>query len=243
MGGAEGMMPKTVAIVQSNYIPWRGYFDLIRSCDEFILFDDVQFTKRDWRNRNQIKTSRGLIWLSIPVNSKGKYFQNICDTTISDRSWAKSHWTTISQNYGRAECFEAIESWLAPLYQQAEEIERLSDLNFLFLKAICDFLKIQTKISFSMDYKISSVEKNERLLSLCKAAGAERYLSGPSAKVYLDPAFFRKEGVEVAFIDYSKYPNYPQLNGDFAPFVSILDLIFNTGSRARDYFRGSDSQD
>src|SRR5262245_18843047 len=95
----EGMAHKSVAIVQSSYIPWKGYFDLIRAADEFILLDDVQFTKRDWRSRNRIKTKDGLHWLSIPVLTKGRYDQRISDTTIADASWSERHWHTIHNAY------------------------------------------------------------------------------------------------------------------------------------------------
>ena len=99
------MPHRRVAIVQSSYIPWKGYFDLIRAADEFILLDDVQFTKRDWRSRNRIKTKDGLHWLSIPVHTKGRYEQRILDATVSDPSWAVRHWQTIQGAYARAPHF------------------------------------------------------------------------------------------------------------------------------------------
>src|SRR5206468_6739176 len=127
--------PKTVAIVQSNYIPWKGYFDIIRRVDEFILFDSMQFTRRDWRNRNKVKTKDGLLWLTIPVNVKGKYFQKINEVTVSDPGWAAQHWATVRLAYARAPHFADYAGTVEALYQEAAGLERLSDVNHLFLKS------------------------------------------------------------------------------------------------------------
>src|SRR5687767_6291071 len=132
-------MSKTVAIVQSNYIPWKGYFDLIDRADEFILLDDVQYTRRDWRNRNRIKTPRGLEWLTIPVEVKGKYHQSIKETVVSDPDWPRRHWSTISQHYARAPFFPLYRERLEELYLTTTE-RFLSDVNHRFLVALCDVL-------------------------------------------------------------------------------------------------------
>src|SRR5215204_4466106 len=112
---------KKVAIVQSNYIPWKGYFDLINLVDEFILFDDMQYTRRDWRNRNIIKTSAGPKWLTIPVAVKGNYFQSIQDTTISDPRWARKHWESIVHSYAKAKSFAMYRDVFEALYLTCEE--------------------------------------------------------------------------------------------------------------------------
>jgi WbqC-like protein len=129
MRHCPGMPPRTmkkVAIVQSNYLPWKGYFDLVNSVDEFILYDDMQFTRRDWRNRNLVKTPRGMEWLTIPVIAKGRYLQNICDTWISDLDWGARHWLTLVHNYSKAPFFELYRPILEPLYRRKER--RLSGL-------------------------------------------------------------------------------------------------------------------
>ena len=138
---------RKVAIVQSNYIPWEGYFDLINSVDEFILFDDMQYTKRDWRNRNKIKTSQGLIWLTIPVQVKGKYFQAINDTEISDQTWNQVHWKSILNNYVNANYFSDYKEIFEDLYLNCNE-QFLSQINYRFLTRICDILGIKTQISW-----------------------------------------------------------------------------------------------
>jgi hypothetical protein len=221
---------KAVAIVQSNYVPWKGYFDLIRAVDEFILFDDMQYTRRDWRNRNRIKTPQGGLWLTIPVESKGKYLQKICETAISDPGWPTQHWKTIGQFYAKAPYFGQYREPLEQLYRGCHA-KYLSQVNHLFLTAICQVLGITTRLSWSMDY--SAVEgKTERLVSLCKQAGAAKYVSGPAARDYIDPAQFAAAGIELEYFDYSGYPEYHQLYPPFRHDVSIVDLILNEGPNA-----------
>jgi hypothetical protein len=127
---------KKIAILQSYYIPWRGYFDMIAAVDEFILYDDMQFTRRDWRNRNKIKTPKGEQWLSVPVQVKGKYHQKIKETQIDGSAWQKSHWGTLRQNYSKAQFFDEIASWLEPLYTN-QNYSNLSQMNRNFIEAIC----------------------------------------------------------------------------------------------------------
>lgn len=222
-------MGKTVAILQSNYIPWKGYFDLINSVDEFVIFDEMQFTRRDWRNRNKIKTANGLQWLTIPVEAKGKYAQKISETKISDRNWTKKHWHSLQHAYAKAPCFAEFAEEIARLYARAAELAFLSEVNYLFMCALCEILGITTKFSFDRDYGVIA-GKSERLLDLVQKAGGSLYLSGPAAKDYLDEIVFQNAGVMVEWMDYSGYPEYPQLHGGFKHEVSILDLIFNVGA-------------
>ena len=228
-------MSKSVAIIQSNYIPWKGYFDIISKVDHFLLYDDMQYTKRDWRNRNQIKTPQGLFWLTIPTEVKGKFTQKICETKISDKAWIDQHWQTIRHNYRKAPCFNESENFFADLYERATS-PMLSEVNFLFLTEICKFIEIPTRIEFSMNYPVSE-GKSERLLDLCKQLGATKYLSGPAAKDYLDTSIFNAAGVQVEFMDYSGYPPYRQLHGEFVHNVSIVDLIMNEGKDAARFLR------
>lgn len=226
---------KKIAIVQSNYIPWKGYFDLINMVDEFILFDDAQYTRRDWRNRNIIKTPSGLKWLTIPVEVKGKYLQKINETKIADSAWAKKHWAIIVHNYTKAKYFREYRELFESLYLGRTE-NYLSHINYRFIREICGLLNITTRISWSMDYPI--VEgKNERLIALCEAVGANHYVSGPSAKVYIDESLLGAAGIRVSYMDYSGYPVYEQLYGKFEHAVTILDLIFNEGRAAPQFMK------
>jgi hypothetical protein len=228
-------MNKSIAILQSSYIPWKGYFDMINLVDEFILFDDVQYTRRDWRNRNKIKTSKGAVWLTIPVKVKGKYTQKIKDTIVSDSKWSKKHWKMILHNYSKAKFFNRYKMQLEHLYHEIDD-RFLSQINYRFIAAICDILDVDTEISWSMDYSI--VEgKTERLIDLCKQANANSYISGPAAKSYIDKRLFREEGIALQYMDYSNYPEYNQLYPPFDHHVSILDLIFNEGPNAVNYMK------
>lgn len=232
-------MSKKVLIVQSSYIPWKGYFDLVNRADEFILYDDMQYTRRDWRNRNLIKTPNGLLWLTIPVQVKGKYFQRICDTKINDPSWGEKHWKSISQNYSRARYFKDYREFFERLYLGTNE-EYLSRVNYMFIREICGILGIATKLTWSMDYHLPAEEglrKTERLVALCKAANATHYISGPSARDYIVRELFDREEIELSYMDYAGYPEYPQLYGKFEHGVSIIDLIFNEGPNATKFMK------
>ncbi len=226
---------KKVAILQSNYIPWKGYFDIINMVDEFILYDDVQYTRRDWRNRNKIKIPSGSKWLTIHVDVKGKYLQSIKDTKISDLRWNQKHWKEIVHNYSKAKYFSEYKDVFEELYLGANDI-LLSNINYRFLAAICNILEIETKMTCSMDYDLIE-SKTERLVDLCKQVGADEYISGPSAKGYIDEDMFEKEGISLSYMDYSGYPEYPQLFPPFEHAVSIIDLIFNEGPGAQKYMK------
>lgn len=224
-----------LAISQSNYIPWKGYFDCINSVDEFILYDDMQYTRRDWRNRNKIKTKDGVQWVTIPVDVKGKYFQKINETTINDASWAETHWRTIANSYAKAPYFNDYKEIFEKLYLGNTETY-LSKVNYNFLSAICEILGIKTKLLWSSDFELVD-GKTERLLDLCIKRDATKYISAPAAQAYMDLSIFNNEGIEVEFMDYSGYPEYKQLHGEFDHAVSIIDLIFNEGPNATKFMK------
>lgn len=225
---------KRVAILQSNYIPWKGYFDMIAAVDEFILYDEMQYTKNDWRNRNQIKTPQGIMWLTIPVKVKGRFGQRICDTEVDGNRWLAQHRKTLEANYRKSLYFEEVSTLIDPLYNRT--YETISDVNHAFIKAVCNYLGIHTKITCSSSYRMIE-GKTERLVDLCQQAGAGEYISGPAAKSYIDEAVFEGAKIALRWFDYSGYPPYPQLWGDFCHGVSILDLLFNCGKSAPNYMR------
>ena len=228
------MSGKRVAIVQSSYIPWKGYFDLIRSVDAFILLDDVQLTKRDWRSRNRIKTQHGLAWLSIPIHTRGRYNQLIRDATISDPGWGRRHWQTLRACYAKTRHFDLYSQRFETLYQAPHT--SLSHVNLAFITAICETLDIVTPITWSTDYKTGQ-GRTERLIDLCTAVGGTEDLSGPSAKAYLDVDAFAAAGITARYVDYEGYPEYSQPHGQFEHHVSVLDLIFCTGPRALEFMK------
>jgi WbqC-like protein len=226
---------KTVAIVQSCYIPWKGYFDLINLVDEFILFDDRQYTRRDWRNRNRIKTPGGTRWLSIPVQAKGRYLQRIDETLVDGYDWRHQHWETIRHNYAGAPFFDQFADQFKRLYLDDDEA-RLSVINRRFIEAVCAILRIETRLCWSTDYEPVG-ERTERLLSLCRQAGASEYLSGPRAREYLDESRFDAEGIGLSYMSYDGYPEYAQPHPPFEHTVTILDLLFCTGSESASYMK------
>lgn len=217
---------KKIAISQSNYIPWKGYFDLINIVDEFILYDDAQYTRRDWRNRNKIKTSNGTQWLTIPVDVKGKYFQKINEIKISDKGWTVKHWRQIKQNYTNAKNFKKYKDTFEELYLSCKE-KYLSEINHKFIIAINQILGIKTKIRFSSEFKIHG-NQTEKLINICKQCNATDYISGPAAKVYFDVELAAKENIQVKWMNYDNYKEYEQLYPPFEHGVTILDLIFNS---------------
>ncbi|MBI1770277.1 MAG: WbqC family protein [Bacteroidetes bacterium] len=228
------MKPKKTAILQSNYIPWRGYFDIIASVDEFIIYDEVQYTKNDWRNRNRIKTPEGLKWITIPVYQK-RLSQKIAETEISDQKWNVKHWNLIKSNYAKASHFDNYCKIFELFYQNINTVF-LSEVNESMLRLICNLVGIKTKITNSSAYQLNG-NPTERLVNLCKQTGAEIYVSGPAAKNYLQEDLFVQENIKIEWMDYSGYPEYPQLSPPFDHRVSIIDLLFNTGAMASRYMK------
>lgn len=230
------MAIKRLAILQSSYIPWKGYFDIIRAVDHFILYDDVQYTKNDWRNRNRIKTATGLCWLTIPVHLGGRFGQAIKDVEVADPRWAVKHWKSLTTHYAKARFASDLFGLLSNCYTEAATLSKLSAVNELFIRRICGLLGIETSIARSMDYALDG-DRVDRLIGLCRQVGASEYLSGPAAKNYLDETRFNEFGIAVRWMDYAGYPPYPQLhNPPFVHEVTVLDLLLNVGlERARDY--------
>ena len=228
-----------VAVLQSNYLPWKGYFDIVHSADLFIFYDDVQFTKNDWRNRNKIKTQSGPAWLTIPVG--GDLNRLISDVTFQDQRWAKKHWKSIQQYYSRAPFFKLYQDFLEDVYMN-REWSRLSELNQYLIRYIShEFLSIQTEFRDSKEFEAQG-KKLDRLIDLLKQVGADSYISGPSAQNYIDEKEFEQAGIPLSYISYSDYPEYPQFFPPFSHQVFILDLLFHVGPDAPDFIWGRRKQ-
>lgn len=225
---------KKIAILQSNYIPWKGYFDLINMVDEFIFYDEVQYTKNDWRNRNKIKTPQGIQWLTIPVRQENLE-QKIKDTKITDKKWNIKHWRSISQKYSKSKYFKDYKDIFENLYLTCDE-EYLSQINYKFITTINEILGIKTKLRWSSEFELVDGQ-TQKLLGICKDCNADVYISGPAAKNYFDEELAQKENIQVEWMDYSGYKEYEQLFEPFEHGVSILDLIFNEGPRAREFMK------
>lgn len=216
-----------LGVIQSNYIPWRGYFDFIRSCDVFVLYDCVQYTKQDWRNRNKVKLNDGLHWISVPVKYDHVHTP-INEIPIIGRDWRPYHKGVFENAFRRCpHAKEAISLW------ESVDEPMLSPLNQRLIQAICDYLEIKTPLLDSRQFGLEGV-KTERLITLCRKVGADTYLSGPAAKGYLDVASMNDAGIRVEWKEYH-YDPYPQPWGAFEGAVTVLDLIANTGRDARNH--------
>lgn len=224
---------KSVMISQSNYIPWKGYFDMIASVDVFVVYDEVQYTKNDWRNRNLIKTKNELQWLTIPVKQKS-LSQTICETEVFNTNWKKKHIGSLQSNYGKALFFKEFKERIFKIYELSST--SLSEINLRFIKEICAILEIDTRIIDSRSLNLSG-NKQQRLVQACRKLNANTYLSGPAAKSYIDEDFFTSNQIKLEWMDYSGYKTYNQLHPPFKHEVSILDLIFNEGANAKKFLK------
>lgn len=219
-----------VAIIQSNYLPWKGYFDIIRDVDLFVFYDDVQYTVRDWRNRNKIKGKDGELWLTVPVSADSRE-KRIQDVTIADPAWAAKHWKTMRYYYEKAPHFARYRDFFEHVYME-RTWTHLSELNQFLIQAIArDALGLETRFVTSDGFKAQG-QKQDRLIDILRQVGATAYLSGPAARDYIDLAGFEAAGIELYYKDYSGYLPYPQAHAPFNHGVSIVDLLFQTGPEA-----------
>jgi hypothetical protein len=225
-------------ILQPSYIPWRGYFHQIYRADVFVFYDDVQYDKHGWRNRNQIKTSQGKQWLTIPVHSRGVTVENIPINRVQidwSKPWSRSHWKALSFAYGRAPFFHAYAPQLESIYQRSDEylVDFTIDLTI--------FLARELGIEHTRFVRSSELtthgQKTERLVEILVQLGATHYISGPSARDYMQEDKFATSGITLEYIEYN-YPEYPQLYPPYDPQVTILDLMFMTGPGALKYIVG-----
>lgn len=225
-----------VVILQPSYIPWRGYFDLISKADLFIFYDDVQYDKHGWRNRNQIKTTQGKQWLSIPVHSAGvTQGISIKDVKIDwSKPWSKSHWKTLNIAYAKAPFFQHYISFIEPFFLRQDVF--LADFTIDLTVALADELGI-SRTRFVRSSSLAGIDgqKTERLIQILSLVGASHYISGPSARDYIEQDQFDSAGITLEYMEYD-YPEYPQLHPPYEPQVSILDLLFMTGPDASNYF-------
>ena len=224
----------TLVVLQPGYLPWCGYFDLMSQADVFVHYDDVQFDKHGWRNRNRIKGPKGPIWLTVPILHSGRSKQTILEVEIDTRQpWRRKHINSIAQLYSGALYLE--ESILQMKRIMERPWRSLIDLDIALIDWLAEEFEISTPRHRSSKLKMNG-DKNERLIELCGLFGASRYLSGPAAKDYIELDRFNAAGIEVVWHDYS-HPVYDQLHGDFVPYLSAIDLLLNVGARSREIFR------
>jgi hypothetical protein len=224
-----------VAVLQSNYVPWKGYFDIIHDVDLFVFYDDVQYTKNDWRNRNRIKTADGAQWLTVPTGADIN--RRICDVRLPDVRWAHKHWSTLQQAYSRAPYFDQYKAFLRDVYL-GRRWDTLSELNQYLITCISrEQLGLATRFADSREFDVEG-SKFERLVNLLVKLKADVYVSGPSARSYIESDRLSEMGIELIYKSYEGYPEYRQRFPPFEHSVSILDVLFNVGPDAPHYIWG-----
>ena len=216
-----------VAIIQSCYIPWKGFFDLIGRCDTYVIYDTVDFSKGHWHNRNRIKRIGGDPWLTIPVKTANRLGQPMDEVTVAGQ-WADRHWSMLEQSYRRSPYFASEAPAVRDLFQHLSGETLLTTINETFIRWLSSRLGLPTKIVRDRELSFSG-DRNEKLIALCQSLGATTYLSGPSAKGYLDTAAFARAGIAVEWMIYGPYPEYPQPHGPFEHQVTVLDTLFCCG--------------
>lgn len=226
-------MKKIITIHQPNYIPWLGFFHKLLISDVYVAFDDVQFEKNSYNNRNKIKTTKGDCWLTIPVITKGKSKETLINTAQIDNNqkWAKKHFKTIQINYSKSEFYNDYIWFFEEIY--SKNWESLSALNMHILKWLLKELKIKTEFVISSELKEKKGKKDKLVLDICRLLNADIYISGALGKNYLNLDDFNEKGIDVYFQDY-KHPIYSQLWGDFIPYMSVIDLLFNMSVESKE---------
>ena len=223
-----------VAILQPSYLPWLGFFEQMHRSDQFILYDDVQFTRRDWRNRNRVRVLEGSAWLTVPVIQKNKYDQSLLETKIDNStSWKRKHLETIRCHYSKTPFFDMYFPWCEKVFNS--DWNFLLDLSLETIQYLKGELKINTTLLRSSELDESG-SKTERLISICKQLGATQYLSGDSARNYISEKDFSDQGIELEYQEY-QHPEYPQRYEGFVPFLSTIDLLFNCGDKSMEFLK------
>ena len=228
---------RRICIIQSAYIPWRGFFDLIDRCDEYVILDGAQFVKGHWQNRNRVRGPAGPTWLSIPVVTADRLGQSIEDVRVSDRGWAQTHWRKLATYYADAPFFAAMGPTLQALFEDAGRCERLTEINEILMRGIAGLLGIETTFVRDTIYDPQGM-RTDRVVDICIKAGATHYLTGPSARVYLDETPFTEAGIAVEWMAYPAYTPYAQGAHPYDPALSIIDLLLNAGPGREDLWRG-----
>ncbi|HOY64779.1 MAG: WbqC-like protein family protein [bacterium ADurb.Bin236] len=224
-----------VSVHQPHYLPWLGYFDKIAASDLFVLLDNVQYKKREYQNRNRIRTRQGVKWLTVPVATTGKYEQMTGEVEIeSGASWREKHLETLRHAYSSAPHFKRVFEELEELYM-GREWARLAEINSAMLAWFMKEMEIETRVALESELGTGGLS-TERIVNICRAVGADVYLSGSGGRDYMDEALFEKAGLKLEYQKY-EHPVYPQVHGGFEPFMGIVDLLFNAGKNAAQIVR------
>ncbi len=218
-----------IVVTQSNYIPWKGYFDLINYVDEFIFFDEVQYTRRDWRNRNLINDGKNKKWITIPVQNKGNYDEKISNMFVNDKSWVNQHLKIFKHYYSKSKFFHETYEFLQKVYYEIDS-DNLSYINKFIIKSISKHLNLKCNFRDSTTIKKKETDASERLLEICKSRNCKIYVTGPNAKNYLNEKIFSNNNIEIEWFDYGRTKIYKQQSTSFIKNLSIVDCMMNCGT-------------
>jgi len=215
-----------ISVHQPQYLPWLGYFHKMYEADAFVFLDNVQYKKREYQNRNRIRTKTGEIWLTVPVLKDIDPYPNILSVRIDNsQKWQKKHWRAIYINYSPTPFFKKYSGFFEDIYKK--EWKTLAELNIYIIRYIARSLGIDRPIYLESQLNIE-VKNTRRIIGICKALKADTYLSGVGGKNYLDEKQFDLERIKLIYQDFN-HPRYPQRYKPFIPFMSIIDLMFNCG--------------
>lgn len=218
-----------IGILQPGYLPWLGFFEQVYRSDTFVLYDDVQFDKNSWRNRNRIKTADGPLWLTVPVRHKGHTVQTLLQTEIiDDKRWPRKHLNSLTVHYAKAPYFDRYRDELSSILQQ--DWKYLVDLDIALIRYLLKELGITTPLVRSSVLGVPG-NKTERLVAICKELNATSFYEGAAGRDYIDENKFNEQGITIEYQEY-RHPVYPQLHGEFMPYLSIVDLLFNCGDES-----------
>ena len=232
---------RKIAILQPNYIPWKGVFDLINKVDVFVFYDDVQYTVKDWRNRNKIKTPNGDLWLTVPVIHKGRRDQLIKDAEIDNSTnWQDSHYKSMVSNYKKTPFFQEYHFLLEELYLN-KNWDNISDLDIFATKRIAEVLGIDVEWYQSSDLGCEGTKEGGKVVQICNELNCNYFINGPASREFMDEELFQREGIVLDYIKYN-YPEYNQLYPPFNHYVSVLDVLFHCGDKAKSYICGSSNE-
>jgi hypothetical protein len=215
-----------LSVHQPQYLPWIGYFDKIRKSDAFVFLDNVQYKKREFQNRNKIRTKDGWLWLTVPVITKDRYYQKIGEVEINNETcWTAEHWKSIEHNYAKAKFFHEYRDVFEAVFLR--KWERLSDINIHITKILLEIFNIKTPVQFESDLNIDATS-TQRIIDLCKRLNADVYLSGAGGKAYMEEDLFVQNHIRLEYQEFT-HPTYPQTFPGFEPYLSIIDYLFNCG--------------
>ena len=222
-----------IAIHQPQYLPWLGYLDKIDKADVFVILDNVQFKKNEWQNRNRIKTAQGCQWITVPVLYR--FPEKINEVRINNKAnWSRKHLQAFITNYSKSPCYDDYISFFEDIFSRNWEC--LVDINVEIIKFLINALELKTRLVMASDLELRE-GSTERLIDICKALDSNKYLAGKDGNKYMNLELFDREGIEVIFQDF-KHPVYNQLFGDFEPYMSAIDLLFNCGDDSLEILRG-----